>query len=102
MALMFAICRPQPNWMPRKPKLMFQICQKLRCGFMIGKLSSLRSYIELTAGMHSLMYVPQPAQDRTDTRGHPLTNVDAAFAQLPCSLALELSKGSGGGPKIGR
>ena len=27
MALMFAICRPQPNWMPKKPKLMFQICQ---------------------------------------------------------------------------
>ena len=32
MALMLAICRPQPNWMPRKPKLMFQICQKLRSG----------------------------------------------------------------------
>jgi hypothetical protein len=32
MALMFAICNPQPNWMPRKPKLMFQICQKLRSG----------------------------------------------------------------------
>src|ERR1051326_6166714 len=33
MGLMLAICKPQPNWMPRKPKLMFQICQKLRCGF---------------------------------------------------------------------
>src|ERR1043166_4080917 len=33
MALMFAICRPQPNWMPRKPKLMFQICQKASLGF---------------------------------------------------------------------
>ena len=32
MALMLAICSAQPNWMPRKPKLMFQICQKLRCG----------------------------------------------------------------------
>jgi hypothetical protein len=32
MALMLAICRPQPNWMPRKPKLIFQICQKLRSG----------------------------------------------------------------------
>ncbi len=29
---MFAICNPQPNWMPRKPKLMFQICQKVRGG----------------------------------------------------------------------
>ena len=36
MALIFAICRPQPNWMPRKPKLMFQICQKLNCGFCIN------------------------------------------------------------------
>ena len=27
MALMFAICRPQPNWMPKNPKLMFHICQ---------------------------------------------------------------------------
>src|SRR5262245_44210850 len=33
MALMLAICSAQPNWIPRKPKLMFQICQKLRCGF---------------------------------------------------------------------
>ena len=33
MALMLAICSPQPNWMPRKPKLMFQICQKLFGGF---------------------------------------------------------------------
>src|SRR6266571_3241394 len=32
MALILAICSAQPNWMPRKPKLMFQICQKLRCG----------------------------------------------------------------------
>src|ERR1039457_2123399 len=32
MALMFAICNPQPNWMPRKPKLMFQICQNVRGG----------------------------------------------------------------------
>src|SRR5262249_60485301 len=27
---MLAICSAQPNWIPRKPKLMFQICQKLR------------------------------------------------------------------------
>src|SRR5271163_4374729 len=32
MALMLAICSPQPNWMPKKPKLMFHICQKLRLG----------------------------------------------------------------------
>src|ERR1700690_4674887 len=32
MALMFAICNPQPNWIPRKPKLMFQTCQKVRGG----------------------------------------------------------------------
>src|ERR1700677_1002595 len=35
MALMFAICNPQPNCMPRKPKLMFQICQKVRGGWSI-------------------------------------------------------------------
>src|SRR5262249_53666254 len=29
---MFAIWSPQPNWIPKKPKLMFQICQKLNCG----------------------------------------------------------------------
>src|SRR6266852_1964416 len=32
MALMLAIWSAQPNWMPRKPKLMFQICQKLKGG----------------------------------------------------------------------
>jgi hypothetical protein len=36
MALMFAICNPQPNWMPKKPKLRFQICQNERDGFSMG------------------------------------------------------------------
>src|SRR3954454_14903028 len=35
MADMFPICSPQPNWMPKNPKLMFQICQKLRRGLFI-------------------------------------------------------------------
>src|SRR5262244_3894911 len=35
MALMLASCRPHPNWIPRNPKLMFQICQKLRRGLFI-------------------------------------------------------------------
>src|SRR5437870_12696255 len=35
MALMFAICSPQPNWIPRKPKLMFQICQNDSRGLVI-------------------------------------------------------------------
>ena len=36
MALMLAIWRPQPNWIPKKPKLMFQICQKVSRGFCMG------------------------------------------------------------------
>src|SRR6185503_533745 len=36
MALMFAICRPHPNWIPRNPKLMFQTCQKPSLGFSMG------------------------------------------------------------------
>ena len=32
---MFAICNPQPNWIPKKPKLMFQICQNVRDGLSI-------------------------------------------------------------------
>src|SRR6266852_6925346 len=38
MALMFAICDPQPNWRPRNPKLMFPICQNVRGGFSIDFL----------------------------------------------------------------
>src|ERR1035437_1292557 len=44
MALMFAICKPQPNWMPRKPKLMFQICQKERRDLFIKKFDSKEMY----------------------------------------------------------
>src|SRR6185369_8429427 len=33
MALILAICSPQPNWIPPKPKLMLKICQKERRGF---------------------------------------------------------------------
>src|SRR4026208_2472322 len=36
---MLASCRPQPNWIPRNPKLMFEICQKLRRGLFISALS---------------------------------------------------------------
>src|ERR1041385_3666391 len=32
MPLMLPSCNCQPNWMPRNPKLMFQICQKLKRG----------------------------------------------------------------------
>src|SRR5207302_7820565 len=32
---MLASCSPQPNWMPRKPKLMLNICQKFSRGLVI-------------------------------------------------------------------
>ena len=38
MALMFAICSAQPNWMPRNPKLMFQIVRNR-----VGDVRSARS-----------------------------------------------------------
>jgi hypothetical protein len=45
MALMFAICNPQPNWMPKKPKLMFQICQNVRGGLSMDSfLAHFRSH----------------------------------------------------------
>ena len=44
MADMLPICRPQPNWMPKKPKLMFQICQKLKRGFVESEFMCLRGY----------------------------------------------------------
>ena len=45
MADMFAICRPQPNWMPKKPNDMFQICQNERRGF-----SAMVVWVSLIAG----------------------------------------------------
>src|SRR5690348_6745331 len=33
--LTFAFWRANPNWMPRNPKLMFQICQYERVGFVV-------------------------------------------------------------------
>ena len=32
---MLAICNPHPNWIPKKPKLMFQISQNPRFRFSI-------------------------------------------------------------------
>ena len=32
MRLTLAFCSAKPNWMPRKPKHMFQICQNESCG----------------------------------------------------------------------
>ena len=34
MRLTFAFCSAKPNWMPRNPKHMFQICQKLSVGLL--------------------------------------------------------------------
>src|SRR5438445_2567273 len=39
MRLTFEFCRAKPNWMPRNPKHMFQICQKLRVGLVVMKYS---------------------------------------------------------------
>jgi hypothetical protein len=36
MRLTFAFCRAKPNWMPRKPKHMFQICQNVSVGLAVG------------------------------------------------------------------
>src|ERR1035441_8435900 len=33
MALMLAICKPQPNWIPKNPRFMFQTCAKRNRGF---------------------------------------------------------------------
>src|SRR5438552_16096933 len=60
MALMFAICSPQPNWMPRKPKLMFQICQKLRRGL---SMAILPLVLAPALALHApvvLRHLPQP------------------------------------------
>src|SRR5260370_31313828 len=35
MALMLCICNPQPTWIPKNPKLMFQICQNRSRGLSI-------------------------------------------------------------------
>jgi hypothetical protein len=34
MRLTLAFCSANPNWMPRKPKHMFQICQNESCGLL--------------------------------------------------------------------
>ena len=34
MRLVLAFCSAKPNWMPKKPKLMFQSCQNDRRGLM--------------------------------------------------------------------
>ena len=44
MRLTLAFCSAKPNWMPRKPKHMFQICQKRQLRFAVhAMLSSLDS-----------------------------------------------------------
>src|SRR5713101_3795164 len=50
MALMFAIWSPQPNWMPRKPKLMFQICQKPSRGLSMGPSANAGMLLHRTVG----------------------------------------------------
>ena len=52
MALMLAICKPQPNWMPKNPKLMFQICQKLSRGFCMGGENQTVGLRRNTASIH--------------------------------------------------
>src|ERR1035437_589538 len=52
MALMLAIWRPHPNWMPKKPKLMFQICQKLSRGLCMGVDIQRIFVLEITSSGH--------------------------------------------------
>src|SRR5215218_344153 len=49
---MFASCSPQPNWMPRKPKLMLNSCGRLRRGrvmWVLGAASPRLSAVLRTA-----------------------------------------------------
>ena len=41
MRLVLAFCSAKPNWMPKKPKLMFHNCQNDRRGFKEGSCISI-------------------------------------------------------------
>jgi hypothetical protein len=55
---MLASCRPQPNWIPRNPKFMLNICGKLSRGRIVGWEKELgvgagREELEIKAGDRS-------------------------------------------------
>src|SRR6516165_9139319 len=64
MALMLAICSPQPNWMPRNPKLMFQICQNVFGGFCIGQWTLTPLARGADESFDTVLRLPQKLQTR--------------------------------------
>src|SRR5690349_2023690 len=74
MGVMFACYTPQPNWMPRKPKLMFQICQMLKRGFCMGVVNS-RFDVHQTSAINDL--------DRTCARKAIQLHVHAVWIASP-------------------
>src|SRR5215217_2468688 len=64
MPLMLASCNPHPNWMPMNPKLMFQICQKLRRGFSAMRLSSGLSRVDVDVFEHDVAVERERVQQR--------------------------------------
>src|SRR6266545_3509496 len=81
MALMFAICSPQPNWMPRKPKLMFQICQKLRRG--LSMIDKPRLSFGLLDAQKAEAHVPDLPEAETGLVDHRPPTLSVPFIDPP-------------------
>src|SRR5512145_2072881 len=81
MALMFAICSPQPNWMPKKPNDMFSSAKKPRRGLSVT--GSLRAPCE-PAGRPAFSRLSgqgESAAPRRGVRSVPLERAAAELAQ---------------------
>src|SRR5450432_716385 len=87
MALMFAICNPQPNWIPRKPKLMFQICQNVRGGLSINN-SYRRLFLAIVKLDHGSQSLAQIASQRPGTTT-PLPVAADGAGEIHASRAAE-------------
>src|SRR5919108_2482991 len=72
---MLASCSPQPNWMPRNPKLMLNICQKLRRGLSISRSSA--RYVGSEVGLWSWVCEGAPSGPPNSKRvGHAVDVVE--------------------------
>src|SRR3954468_21876242 len=92
MADMFPICRPHPNWIPKNPKLMFQICQKRKAGLVVTIAGNYATIRRRLGGIS--LPIRNPKAQISSTKESQISNTQYSMRAPPVwNLKLGISLG---------
>src|SRR5690606_28337790 len=82
MRLTFAFCSAKPNWIPRNPKHMFQICQNDSCGLLAMRTLLPVCVVRIVTGLPAAVLAARRQAEAA--HGPAETTLHALFSGLSC------------------